>query len=241
MTEIERNYFPDYSGEAFCPLSLWLRFLMTIGPLLAYGLILLVAAILSGRDAAFFLLSMTIGGFIGGGKLVILAGAVSTAPVKIWTLAGLVVYVDIATALIIMANMHLLYRIPALGRRLAMAREAGFRVLTLHKWMRRAAEIGLSLFIAVPFQGTGAVLGVVLGRILGLSRLAIFFTILGGSTVGSVLVAFVGNMGRDEITKLVDAPLLGLAAVGGSLLTTFLLGRWFVGQNRSEKKITSPK
>lgn len=231
---------PDLGGEAFCPLPRWARLLMTIGPMAGFGLALLVANLVAGHAAWVFIISMTVGGFLGGGKLVILAGAIESAPVGMLPLAGLVVFGDVSTALVIVANMHHLYRIPAVGRRLAVAREAGFRVLRSHKWMRRAAEVGLGLFVAVPFQGTGAVLGVVLGRILGLSRPAILISILVGSSIGSASVVLVGYLGREEIAVIADNPLLGIATVGASLGLTFILGRWFLGQRRPDSDGSAP-
>ncbi|OGR13991.1 MAG: hypothetical protein A2341_24735 [Deltaproteobacteria bacterium RIFOXYB12_FULL_58_9] len=222
---------PDLEGEAFRPPPRWVGLLATIGPLVGFGLILLAAFQLAGYSTAIFVLSIAIGGFVGGGKLVILAGAIETAPVGVWPLAALVVYGDLATALVIVSNMYHVYRVPALGRRLAAAREAGFRVLRTHKWMRRAAEVGLAVFVAVPFQGTGAVLGVVLGRLLGLSRLAILVSITIGSTSGAALIAVLGVVARDEITKLADNSFLGIASIVISLLTTFLLGKWFLGRS----------
>lgn len=223
---------PDLGGEAFRPLPPSTRLLMTVGPFLGLGLILLATAIAADRMAVLFLSSMFVGGFIGGGKLVILAGAIETAPVGAWPLAAMVVYGDAATALVIMANMHHLYRIPALGRRLARAREIGFQVLSTHKWMRRAAELGLVVFVAMPFQGSGAVLGVVLGRTLGLSRRAIFACTVIGSAAGSALVALAGEVGHEEITGLAHNPALGLCGVVVLLTAGLLLGRWFLGYGR---------
>jgi hypothetical protein len=207
---------------------------MTIGPVVGFGLIILGTALWAGRAAGIFLLGMTIGGFVGGGKLVVLAGAVAGAPVSMLPLAVMVVYGDVTTALVITANMHYLYRIPAIGRRLAAAREAGFRVLKVHKWMRRTAELGLVIFVAMPFQGSGAVLGVILGRILGLSRLAIVSMTLLGSGIGASFVVLAGKLGQDEIAKLADNPVLGFGTVIVTLAATFCFGKWFLGQNRNE-------
>lgn len=194
----------------------------------------MVISWIRGHESVLFILSMVVGGFIGGGKLVILAGALESAPIGVWQIAGLVVFGDLATALIIIANMHHLYRIPALGRHLATAREAGYRVLKIHRWMRRTAAFGLLVFVAVPFQGTGAVLGVVLGRILGLSRLMIVFSTLLGSMTGASLVAIVGNANKQRLSMLLENPVLGIVTVALSLAITFFLGKWFVGQTKRQ-------
>ena len=208
---------------------------MTIGPLVGLAFILLAIALVVGRTAMVFVVSMFLGGYVGGGKLVILAGGIESAPVGTWLLAAMVVYGDAGTSLMIMANMYYVYRIPALGRRLAEARQVGYRVLRAHKWMRRAAELGLTVFVALPFQGSGAVLGVVLGRILGLTWLAIFSLVVLGSAAGSALVALAGEIGHDEITLLAADPALGVCATVFALVITFLLGRWFLGLNDNKE------
>ena len=225
---------PDLRGEAFKPLPRWARPPMTVGPLAALALILLGIAALYGRASVVFVLSMFLGGFLGGGKLVILAGGIDGAPVGTWLLAAMVVYGDAGTSLMIMANMDYIYRIPVLGRRLAEAREVGYQVLRNYKWMRRAAELGMTVFVALPFQGSGAVLGVVLGRILGLTRPAIFSFVVLGSGAGSALVALAGEIGHDEITLLAADPTLGVCAALFALVITYLLGRWFLGLKRRE-------
>ncbi|MBN2341885.1 MAG: small multi-drug export protein [Deltaproteobacteria bacterium] len=202
---------------------------MTIGPLCVFGIVLVTTYFLIDFKAMLFVLSMSVGGFVGGGKLVVLAGAIESAPIGVWAIASLVVLGDLATTLVIIANMHHLYRIPGLGRRLAAAREAGYRVLDTHKWMRRMTIAGLCVFVAVPFQGTGAVLGVILGRILGLSRLVIVGAVFLGASIGVSLVAVLAGFAADEITMLAENPVLGVFTVAASLVGTIFLGRWFLG------------
>lgn len=181
-----------------------------------------------------FIAGMTVGGFVGGGKLVVLAGAIDTAPLGTWPIAAMVLFGDVSTAVIMLANMHLLYKIPALGKRLAAARKAGYKVLHTHKWMRRAAEVGVVVFVSLPFQGTGAVLAVFLGRILGLSRRVIVVCIALGAATGASAIALLANMGSTEITKIAENPILGIVTIAITLLITFILGRKFLGLDVDE-------
>jgi hypothetical protein len=89
---------------------------MTLGPLVGFAVILFVAGVIVHPGAAGFLASLAAGMFLGGGKLVILAGAVEQAPVGHWELAALVVYVDLATALVVLGGIHHLDRLPVPGR-----------------------------------------------------------------------------------------------------------------------------
>jgi hypothetical protein len=225
----------DLSGEAFCPLPRWLWAGLTFGPFIAFGLFLLAVKILLSIKAMWFIAGMTVGGFVGGGKLVVLAGAIDNAPMSTWAIASMVLFGDISTAVILVANMHHLYKMPALGKRLAAARKAGHQVLATHKWMRRAAEFGIVVFVALPFQGTGSVLGVFLGRILGLSRRVLVLSIAAGSGLGAFGLALLAEMGRGEITRIAEDPLLGIITIAITLTITFVLGKKFLGQDMGSK------
>jgi len=235
MSKTPRSDIFDLSGAAFQPLSVKTRLAMILFPLLGFGAITAGIAYAKGETEALFLLGMAAATFLGGGKLVVFAGAVDGAPLGTLALATLVVYCDMGTALIMIANMQSFYRIPLLGRRLAAMREAGYRVLDARKWIRRASWLGLAIFVAVPFQGTGAVVGVILGRIIGLGRAAILASIAVGSSAGVLALAAVGGNQQRQITEIARYPLLAAVVVGTCLVATFLLGRWFL-RGRADTK-----
>jgi uncharacterized membrane protein len=225
-------------------LSRGVRCLMTIGPLVGFGLILLAASLAAGAITATFLAAMELGSFIGGGKLVIFGSAVASAVaisifgraiesvnVSAWVLAGMVVYGDIGTCLIMMANMTVLYRTPWVGRRLALAHEAGWYVLRANPWMRRVAWFGVAVFVAAPFQGSGAVIGTIIARILGLSRFGTLSAMVVGSATGCSALALLGNVGRRQAEDIVSHPWISLIILVAILVALALAGRWFVGHS----------
>ncbi len=203
---------------------------MTIGPLVGLAIMLLAALRAWGYKAAAFLAAMLLGSFIGGGKFVIFGGLPREAPLGVWWLAGLVVYGDLGTALVLMANMMVFYRVPLLGRRLAACHEAGWRVLRTHRWMRRAAWLGVAVFVAAPFQGSGAVVGTFLARLLGLSRVATLTAIGFGSAVGCYGLAMVGAIWRERIQQVATNPIVGAVVLVVTIVVLVVLGRWFMGQ-----------
>jgi len=219
------------------------RIAMTAGPFVGFGLILLVALIVSGKEAVAWLVGAELGSFLGFGKFVIFGGLFGdviahiigyvpqTAPPSLWILAGLVVYGDLGTALVMMANMTLLYRAPFFGARLASCHMAGWQVLRVHRWMRRVAWLGVAVFVAAPFQGTGAVVGTILARILGLSRLSTLSATLAGSTAGCVALALLGQYGRQRVQQIGDHPYVAAVVVLLSIAVIVVMGRWFMGQN----------
>jgi Putative small multi-drug export protein len=224
----------DLSGDAFAPLPRSARVALTVGPVGGFGLLLLATAVLVSPGAAGFVASMAVATFVGGGKLVILAGAVERAPVGPWELAGLIVYIDVATALVVLGGMHHLYRIPGVGRRFAAARETGWRVLRHNPWMYRVTWLSLAGFVAVPFQGTGALVGVVLGRLLGLSRRSIVIATALGSLVSAVALALAGDYWQAEITALAARPVLAFTMVVAVAGVTILGSYWLLGRAGSQ-------
>jgi uncharacterized membrane protein len=206
------------------------RLAMTVGPLVGFGIILLVAVIVSGYRASAVLFTAEVGSFIGGGKFVILWGLTPKSTVSVWWLAAMVVYGDVATALVLMANMRVFYRMPWLGRRLASCHEAGWYVLHANPWMRRVAWLGVAIYVGAPFQGTGAVVGTLIARILGESRLATLSATLVGSTAGCVLLAAIGTAAGEQLQKYATNPVIVVATLVTTLAALVLVGRWFTGQ-----------
>ena len=218
----EHDPFPALSRRA--------RLAMTIGPFAGLGLILMAALVAWGYGASAFLAAMLLGSFVGGGKFVIFGGLPAAAPLGVWWLAGLVVYGDLGTALVLMANMSVFYRVPVLGRRLAACHEAGWHVLRTHRWMRRAAWLGVAVFVAAPFQGSGAVVGTFLARLLGLSRVATLTAIGFGSAVGCYALAAIGAIWRQRISQVAQDPVVCAIVLGITIAILVVLGRWFMGQ-----------
>jgi hypothetical protein len=214
---------------AFEPLAPAAQLAFVAGPILVLGLILLTTWSLVSGEAAGFVASMAAGAFVGGGKLVILAGAVDTAPVGTWGLAALIVYMEVATALVVIGGLHLLYDVPGVGPRLASARESGWRLLQRHPWTRQATWASLAGFVAVPFNGTGAFVGAFLGRMLGLSRFAILTATACGSLAGSVSMALSGDLWAERINALAERPVPALIAVVTLAALAILTSKWMFG------------
>lgn len=220
---------PDRTIEALEPLTPRARLAFVTAPFAGFGLILLSTWLLGGGEEAGFVAGMAAGAFFGGGKLVILAGAVDEAPVGIWELAALIIYMEVATALVVIGGMHVLYRLPGAGPRIASARESGWRFLQRHPWTYHATWASLAGFVAVPFNGTGAFVGALLGRMLGLSRWAILTATACGSVTGSASLALAGDLWAERINALAGHPVLALAAVLTVATLAIVTSKWMFG------------
>jgi hypothetical protein len=217
--------------ETFATPAPAVRIAMSLGPILVFLGVLPVIALVTDIGAASFAAAATLGSFIGAGKLVILAGAVEGAPLNVWALATLVVYADVGTALFVMANMVYLYRVPLVGRWMAATRETGHRVLGEHRWMRRFTWLGVAVFVALPVQGSGGVLGTVIGRLLGLTRTGLLVAVSAGSAVGSYALALLGRFGRSRTAEIASNPLVSAALALVFVAGLVFLGRWLMGKS----------
>jgi uncharacterized membrane protein len=226
---------PTRAGDApeprddLAPLSPTAQWALILGPLAGFGLILFVTGVLLHPGAAGFLASVSVGTFVGGGKLVILAGALENAPVSHWEIAALVVYIDLATALVVLGGIQRFHRVRGVGRRIGAARASSARLLQRNPWMRRIAFATLAGFIAVPLNGTGALVGALLGRLMGLSRVAIVTATACGSVAASLALALASDLWAERINALVARPYLGLLSVAFVLTVTVLISRWALG------------
>jgi len=220
--------------DALEPLTPAARVALMVGPVAGLAAIVALTWALDGGAAAGFVASMALGAFVGGGKLVILAGTVEQAPVGHWGLAALIVYMDVATALFVTGAMYHLYRMPAAGPRLASAREAGWRFLQRHPWTYKATWLSLAGFVAVPFNGTGALVGALLGRTLGLTRRAVFTATAFGSAAGAVALAAAGEYWAERINTIAAHPVLAVVAVVTLAALAILASKWMFGMKMGE-------
>lgn len=102
-----------------------------------------------------------------------------------------IILIDFLAALFIYWNYELVKRIRYIGR--AMDRvEAKSNQTIKKRWFGKLWWVGLTLFMIVPFQGTGSVTTTVIGRILGVGR-NVLIVVLIGSTISSMLIAFVSS------------------------------------------------
>jgi uncharacterized membrane protein len=214
---------------AFTRLTRPVRATMTIAPLAAFGLLALLIGAIWGFTTSAFMTGMALGNFIGAGKFVIFAGLAPDAPVGVWQLAAVVVYCDVGTAIFLLAHIEGIYRLPWLGRKFHNLTDAGVRVLSLHPWMRRFTWLGVMVFVAAPFQGTGALLGTIIARLLGMSRVASATAIGLGAACGASLLAIFADVARDRLEALAKNPWLTVFVVACVLFLGFIAGRKFTG------------
>ena len=207
------------------PIPLWGRILMFFMPIVVFWLVTLAIYLFLGWRPFSFFFANAVGNFIGAGKLVILTGALPEAAVGVWGLAALVVYSDIAVSLMLLATMHMLYKLPFVGTLFSKSRRTGCQILRNYPWIRRSAFFGVAVYIGLPFQGTGAVLGTIIARMTGLSRRATIGAVLVGSGLGCSAIAWMAEANRERLALLVEHPQLGLIFAAMLFAVMFIVGK----------------
>jgi len=60
--------------------------------------------------------------------------------------------------------------------------------------MKPLRFIGIMLFVMVPFQGSGGLVGSIVGRLIGMKPWNIFFAISTGSVAGCLMIAYFADV-----------------------------------------------
>ncbi|MCK8519062.1 small multi-drug export protein [Methanoculleus sp. 7T] len=165
------------------------------------------------------------------------AGKESIIPIAIlmgypWWLIMLVIFLlDVAVSLFVVWNFDLALKIPLVGRLL----EGGMRVARNYTekqpWLRRFSTIGLTLFVFFPLQGTGAMNGSILGRLLGLDKTRVFSCVC----IGSFTSCLVFALGADVLLDVYrQDPTLG---IGLLVLIVVAVLAGVVGWRMREKRL----
>ncbi len=101
-----------------------------------------------------------------------------------------IAFVDICVALFLVWNYDLAKKIPLIGKFMIKVENIGKSSTEKYGWVKPLRFVGIMLFVMVPFQGSGGLVGSILGRLIGMKPWNIFFAISMGSITGCLLIAY---------------------------------------------------
>jgi len=101
-----------------------------------------------------------------------------------------IAFVDICIALFLVWNYDLAKKIPLVGKFINKIEVLGKSSSDKYGWIKPLRFIGIILFVMVPFQGSGGLVGSILGRLIGMKPWNIFYAISLGSVIGCLLIAY---------------------------------------------------
>lgn len=108
---------------------------------------------------------------------------------------------DVMVALFLSVHIGFMFRLPVIGHKIAELTVDGELILSKHPWMRRFTFLGLLAFIAFPLAATGSAGGAIFGRLLGLSRRAIFWGSALGGVIGNALMYYLSKKVLDYLPQ----------------------------------------
>ena len=175
-----RNYFP-----------LWLGTL--IGPWILTAIILGVLYVVHIDDPVYWwkVVNAACWSFVLFGRFTIVTSSSLGLPAA--HLFWLVTYQDVMVALFFAFHVGYMYRVPWVGPKIAELSVDSEFILAHQPWMKRLTFLGLLAFIAFPLAATGSVGGAIFGRLLGLSRWAIFWGSAMGAVIGNAVMLFLNR------------------------------------------------
>lgn len=180
-----KNYFPLWLGTLIGP---W------IVTLIAFGVIYVIA----GSKYCWELLVATGFSFAFLGRFSIITPFPGLTPTDLF---WMVTYQDTMVALFFAFHVGFMFRVPWIGPKIASLSSDSEFILAHQPWMKRMTFLGLLAFIAFPLAATGSVGGAIFGRLLGLSRWAIFWGSTIGAVIGNAAMLFLAVAVKDSLPE----------------------------------------
>jgi len=141
-----------------------------------------------------------------GKETVIPAGII--AGINPLVMALSIAFVDFIVALFLVWNYDLAKGIPLIGNFMKKVESIGQKSSSKYSWIKPLRFIGIMLFVMVPFQGSGGLVGSILGRLIGMKPWSILLSITLGAVIGCTLLAYFADTIKSVFLQNVLAGIL---------------------------------
>jgi uncharacterized membrane protein len=214
----------------------WRERLMVLGSVAGLVLLGLILGMVFAHDATLELMGLVSVSFFAAGKFLPMWGISGQSHFSPWEL-GLVIWaMDTCTVLIMVYALELFYRFRRLKGFLDRVQANAGLVLAAYPRMRRAAVVGVMMFVLFPLAGTGALVGSFLGILLGLRRQVLIAAVSVAGFLGGMLMAFAAIYFRGvvvDLRSMQQDPTIKYLIIG-SVVAVVVLGFWLL--NRAYRK-----
>jgi len=106
-------------------------------------------------------------------------------------LIAFIIFTDAILALFLVWNFDYAKKIPGFGKFVERVGESGEKALQKYKWAKRFGFIGVVLLVIFPLQWTGAGVGSIVGRLIGMPSLLTWVAVIIGTFIRSTLATLI--------------------------------------------------
>lgn len=146
--------------------------------------------------------------FIFGGAIELWPFDTTTLDFNAWELALVAWVIDLWVACALLTGISSFERLPFAGRAMSEARARAGQTLVDYPGLRRLAVFGIALLVFLPIPASGAVTGSLVGRLVGLSRMATFGAVASGAGIAVCVYAAAATFFGANWRALLESPTL---------------------------------
>jgi len=127
--------------------------------------------------------------------------------------------IDSVVSLFVVWNYDLVKKIPILGMFIRKVEELGRKGSKKYAWIRPLKFIGIVLFVMVPLQGSGGLVGSILGRLIGMRSSTTWLAVTTGAFLGCFAIAYFTSLALSNV-------IIALALVSILVIVLIILKVW---------------
>ena len=124
-----------------------------------------------------------------------------------------IAFVDFIVALFLIWNYDLAKKIPLIGTFMKKVESIGETSSNKYSWIKPLRFIGIMLFVMIPFQGSGGMVGSIVGRLIGMKPWTTLISITLGAVIGCTLVAYFAESLKIILLENVNVGLIIIASI----------------------------
>jgi len=202
--------------------------------IIGFGVLIIIGLLMEESQRLKLWSLATLYFFPPAGKETVIPAGVA-ANIHPLVIALTIAFVDIIAALFLVWNYDLTKKIPLVGRFITKIENIGKKSSNKFSWIKPLRFVGIVLFVMVPFQGSGALVGSIVGRLIGMKPINTFLAITVGALVGCIMIAFFADA---ILSVFITNFLMGMLIIIILLVVVFMV---LILKNNNKKKNESLK
>lgn len=214
----------------------WRERLTVLGSVAGVVFLAFVVGIVYAHDATLELIGLIPASIVALGKFLPLVGLSKESSFTPWDLALVIWALDTVTVLGVIYGLEAFYRFRRLKGLLERIQANASLVLTAYPKIRKAAVVGVFLFVLFPVAGTGALVGSFLGILLRLPRKKLIAVVSAGGLVGGFLMAVMATMFGEAMESLWKMQQSTTVKYTSIAIVAVIVAAAFYGLNRVYKR-----